>query len=368
MSKRIAIFHNFLDNIGGAEIVALTLARELHADLYTTNIHRKNIAKMGFTDVLPRIHSIGSVPTKAPWKQQAAFYRFRRLNLKGEYDFFIIAGDWAMSAAVNNKPNMWYVHSPLNQLWAFKQYVQKELIPLWKVPFFEVWVHINRLLSRRYAHHVQTWVCNSQNTRKRILKYYHKDAIVIHPPIYTKNYFSHSTKNYWLSVNRILHTKRIDMQMKAFAQLPQERLIIVGSYEKGVQPFEEYKNYIKSIKPKNVIIQSWVNAAQLKKRYAECKGFITTARDEDFGMAPVEAMASGKPVIAADEGGYKETIIHGETGVLIPNITPKKLAQCVNELSQQLKKHPHRYEHACRQRATSFDTKRFIQHIKRLLK
>ena len=78
---KIAIFHNYLDNIGGAEIVGLTLAREFNADVYTTNIDKEKINKMGFSDVIPRIFSIGTVPINAPFKQQFSLWKFRKLNL-----------------------------------------------------------------------------------------------------------------------------------------------------------------------------------------------------------------------------------------------------------------------------------------------
>ena len=71
---KIAVFHNFLDNIGGAEMVSLTLARELNADIYTTNVDREKIEKMGFTDVTQRIFSVGKVPVNAPWRQQLALW------------------------------------------------------------------------------------------------------------------------------------------------------------------------------------------------------------------------------------------------------------------------------------------------------
>ena len=77
--KKIAVFNHFLDNIGGAEIVTLILARELAADVYTTNIDREKIKKMGFEDILPRIYSIGKVPINPPFKQQMAFLKFRFL-------------------------------------------------------------------------------------------------------------------------------------------------------------------------------------------------------------------------------------------------------------------------------------------------
>ena len=78
--------------------------------------------------------------------------------------------------------------------------------------------------------------------------------------------------------------------------------MVSKSYEKS-RHFQAYANHIKKIKPSNVKILSWVDQEQLIDLYSSCKGFITTAKDEDFGLTPIEAMASGKPVIAANEGG-----------------------------------------------------------------
>ena len=97
---RIAVLHSFMDNIGGAERVCLTLARELDADLITTNIDQEKISRMGFHDL--RIRSIGKVPINAPTRQQLCFQRFKKLNLKSEYDFFIIGGEWATTAIKNS--------------------------------------------------------------------------------------------------------------------------------------------------------------------------------------------------------------------------------------------------------------------------
>ena len=359
---KIAIFHNFMDNIGGAEIVTLTLARELGADIYTTNIDTSKISKMGFSDILPRIYSIGKLPKNAPFRQQLALWKFRKLNLGNKYNHYIISGDWAMSGAVNNKPNIWYVHSPLNELWQFKNYIKKELLSWWKRPLYEIWVWFNRKLTLKYSRSVGTFVCNSKNTQERIKRFYNKDAEIIYPPIDTKQYYCSSPKNYWLSVNRLLPNKRIDMQMGAFAKLPDEKLIIVGSYEKDVAQFEEYKKYLENIKPENVLILNWVDEKQLKKLYSECNGFITTSRDEDFGMAPIEAMASGKVVIAPNEGGYRESVTK-DTGILIDNIDEIKLSEAIRRLSNNTKK----YKDECIKRASEFDISIFIIKIKSVI-
>ena len=79
---KIAIFQNFLDNIGGQEIVGLIMARELDADIYTTNIDKEKIKKMGFSDV--RIKSIGKVPNNEPKRLLSTLKKFRKLNLKGK--------------------------------------------------------------------------------------------------------------------------------------------------------------------------------------------------------------------------------------------------------------------------------------------
>lgn len=362
---KIAVFHNYLDNIGGAEIVALTLARELEADVYTTNVDAEKIRRMGFADVAPRIISIGRLPKKAPFRQQLAFWRFRRLNLRGRYDFFIIAGDWAMSGAVNNRPNLWYAHSPLNELWEFRDFIRKNILSRWKIAPYDLWVWFNQKLTLRYARSIDYWVANSENTRRRIKKFYGRDATVINPPIDTTAYRWEGPHDYWLSVNRLITHKRIDVQVKAFQNLPDEKLLIVGSYEEGVDQFESYKRYIEELKPTNVEIIHWVDDEKLKELYAGCRGFITTAKDEDFGMTVIEAMAAGKPVIAAAEGGYLETVTP-ETGRLIENIDAKKLKSAITGIAALLKKDPRHYRESCLKRAASYDTARFREKILRL--
>ncbi|MCU0680638.1 MAG: glycosyltransferase [Planctomycetes bacterium] len=366
---KIAVFHNFMDNIGGAEIVSLTLTRELNACLYTTNIDIEKIKQMGFGDVVSRIYSIGKIPKKAPFRHQIAFWKFRRLNLKNKFDFYIISGDWAMSGAVNNHPNLWYIHSPLNELWQFKDYVRENLMSVWKRPFFDLWVWFNRKLSLKYSKKVDNWVCNSKNTKERINKFYRKEAKIIYPPIDTEGCpVGNMSGDYWLSVNRLVNHKRIEMQLNAFLRLPNEKLIIVGSYEEKVEHFEQYKNLLEKIKPPNVTFIHWADSNLLKKLYLECRGFITTAIDEDFGMTVVEAMAYGKPIIAPNTGGYKESVISGETGFLIDGINEDKIKEAVINISNILKNNPLMYTDKSRLQAKKFDKKVFVSQIKEIVK
>jgi len=354
---KIAVFHNYMDNIGGAERVGLTLAREFKADFYSTNINHEAIKKLGFSNI--NMKSIGKVPINPPLKQQVSLIRFRYFKPKKEYDYYIIDGDWAMSGSVKNKPNLWYVHSPIREIWDLYEYTRKNNVPWFGRPIFDLWVKYNRYLNRKYIKHVDKIACNSINTQNRIKKYLKREAVVINPPIETEHFHYKKTGDYWLSVNRLITHKRVDLQMKAFAKMPEEKLIVVGCYEKS-RHFQAYSNYIKRIKPNNVVLLKSAPFDELVALYANCKGFITTSHDEDFGMTPVEAMASGKPVIAPNEGGYKETVIDGETGVLIDYINVDKLVSAVKEVG----KNPESYKVACLKQAKKFDTKVFIEKIK----
>jgi len=360
MTPRIAIFHNFMDNIGGAEIVGLTLARELDADFYTTNIDPHKIKKMGFADV--RLISIGRIPINAPYRQQAALMRFRFLRLGKKYDLYIIDGDWAMSGAVNNKPNIWYVHSPIREIWDLYEYTRRNTVKKTFRLAFDAWVSCNRSLNLSYVRHVNTIVCNSENTAGRVRRYLGRDSSVIHPPVETADFRFGQTGDYWLAVNRLITHKRIEIQLDAFRQMPEEKLVIVGSYEKSSH-FTDYVKHIRQIKPSNVEILHWVDRNRLIELYADCKGFLTTSRDEDFGMTAVEAMASGKPVIAPREGGYAESVIDGVTGKLIEDMDAGKLAEAVRQLSGKAGE----YREAAIRQASVFDIKVFMEKIKRAI-
>ncbi len=359
---KVAIFHNYMDNIGGAEVVSLVLAQELGADIYTTNADYTKIKKMGFSG--DNVHSIGSIPINAPFRQQLALYKFSALKLTG-YDFYIIAGDWAVSAVNHHRPNLWCAHSPIREIWDLYTYTRNRNVPPHTRWIFDSWVYLNRFLTRRYVKKINVIVSSSITTQKRVKKYLGRDTEVVYPPLFlSKDKLTKKIKpgGYWLSVNRLIDHKRVDMQMKAFSQLPDEKLIVVGCSEQS-KHFKEYRSYIKRIKPSNVKIFSWVSNEKLMELYAGCKGFITTSKDEDFGLTPVEAMAFGKPVIAPYEGGYRETIT-SKTGILIDDINETKLLAAIKKMNAQLEKKPNRYEKECLKQAKKFSTSIFINKIK----
>lgn len=363
---KIAIFHQFLDNIGGAEKVVLTLAHKLNCDVFTTNIDKEKIAKMGFSSVLERIHSLGKVPLRPPLRQQMAFYFFSKLKLKN-YDFYIIGGDWAIAAAKYNHPNLWYTHSGLNEIWGFQKEIEENILKAWQIIPYRIWIKFLRKKIKHYVKFVDKIVSNSLNTKEKIKEYYQREAQVIYPPIETSLFFFKPHRNYWLSVNRLIKHKRIEIQLETLRLLPEEKLIIVGSYERGVPHMEEYKNYLIKTKPPNVEIKHWVDENELKNLYAYSKGLLATSLNEDFGMNAVEAMACGKPVIAPQSGGYKESVINGKTGILVKELNPQEFVKAINEVNKNLNNNPLFYRENCIDQAKMFGVDVFIKKIKELI-
>ncbi|MCC6931930.1 MAG: glycosyltransferase [Deltaproteobacteria bacterium] len=349
---KLAVLHNFMDNIGGAEVVGLIMAREFDADVYSTVFNEEKIKKMGFS---PRCYPIGWIPVNAPFRQQLALARFRYLNLNKKYDYYIIDGDWAVGGAVKNAPSLWWAHSPIREIWDLYEYTRQNSVSPHSHFIFDAWVRFNRMLTSDYVKKVTKLTCSSKNARNRIWKYLHREARVIYPPVETDKYYNNAPGNYWLSVNRLVSHKRVMMQLEAFRKLPHEKLIVVGSYEQS-RHFLQYAQSIFATKPENVEIKSWVDASELRELYANCRGLITTAIDEDFGLTPVEAMASGKPVIAAAEGGYLETIIDGKTGFLIDDINAIKLREAIISL-----KRPEDFRNDCIAQAQNFSTAKFVK-------
>jgi glycosyltransferase involved in cell wall biosynthesis len=162
-------------------------------------------------------------------------------------------------------------------------------------------------------------------------------------------------------VNRIYPEKRISLQFEVFRELPEERLVVVGGYAEGDHSSGYYKKLARDI-PENVEMRGAVVEAELIDLYARCKGLICTAVGEDFGLTPVEAMASGKPVVAVNEGGFQETIVHGKTGMLV-RADGDELKRAVKEVASG----PERYKDACMERAKEFDTQVFLERIRRLI-
>jgi len=354
---RLAVFVDYIGAIGGGERVALTLARALGGDVITTDVNLNSVDRLGFADV--PIVSLGRTVGVPPLKQISASAIFGRCDISKDYDCFIFTGNWCLSAAKRHNPNLWYCYSPVRAFYDLEEAViSRQPNPVLK-GLAAIWINFHRRFDQRSVKSVERIVAISLNVQRRVEEAYGRPSTLVYPPVDFEKYRFEESGDFWLSVNRIYPEKRIELQFEAFRKIPEERLVVVGGYSKGDLASLYCRRLVETI-PENVEMKGEVSEEKLIDLYARCKGLICTAIDEDFGLTPIEAMASGKPVIAVKEGGFLESIVDGVTGRLVE---PKadRIAEAVREISEE---GGLSFRDACRERARDFGEERFLRQIR----
>jgi len=349
---RVAILHDHLSFIGGGERTVMTLAKAIAADVYVTDLDPGLPGRMGFPDV--RVKEIAKVPDTPILRQNHQAKAFSELELSG-YDAYVLSGNWAVFAAKRHTPNLWYCHTPVRVFYDLREQLLGDLSAP-KRAVARRWI---AKMQRKYegaVASVQRIVANSRNVQGRIDRYLHRKADVVNPPVKTSRYHFERIGDFWLSVNRLSHEKRLGLQVEMFRRLPEEKLVVAGGPQVGV----DANRFVRSLRPPgNVRFLGEVDEVKLVELYATCKGFVATSEDEDFGLTPIEAMASGKAVLAVDEGGYRESVVHGETGWLLPS-KPEAFADKIKSLRigeiEAMKD-------GCVARAAQFDESKFIERM-----
>ena len=334
----------------------MMLARAFKGDIITTDVDSEAIRNLGYEDV--NIRSLGKTIKYPPLKQIAASLMFARCDFSDEYDFFIFSGNWAHYAARKHRPNLWYCHTPVRVFYDLKEVAISGQPNMLLKHAASAWIECHKWFDQRSIEHIDKIVTNSQNVQKRIRDFYGRSSMVIYPPVDIRKFMFKEYGDFWLSVNRMYPEKRIDLQFDVFRSLPEEKLVVVGGYAAGDHAAKYHERLIKII-PENVVMRGTVSEQELIDLYARCKGLICTAVDEDFGLTPLEAMASGKPVVAVNEGGFKETVVHGKTGMLV-GAKRDELVKAIREVSRE----PAKYKEACMERAKEFDTEIFLERMK----
>ena len=296
-----------------------------------------------------------------PLRQIQATYKFSACDFRRQYDFFILSGNWAHYASRRHHPNLYYDHAHVRVFYDLRDETIRSLkSPLSRLAA-RAWIGLHSRLDRRSIAHVDRVVANSEFTAGRFKKYLGRDSVVVYPPVDTAKFHYAGDDGYWLSVNRLFPEKRIELQLEAFARMPDERLVIVGGSDRGDYS-NSYASDIKSKLPPNVKLLSSISEEELAGYYGHCRGLIATSKDEPFGMSAVEAMASGKPVVAVREGGYVETVIDGVTGYLV-DADIGEIVRAVKEVSRD----PLKYKYRCIEQAGKYDVGRFLEGMKALL-
>jgi glycosyltransferase involved in cell wall biosynthesis len=280
------------------------------------------------------------------------------LDLRG-YDLVISSDHGAMKGVLCDQDSIHicYCHTPWRQIWDLYR-TSLKIVPAPLRPFYALTAQYLREWDYLAAQRVDSFVTNSHNIAHRIKKVYRRDSTVIYPPVETcRGYLSGKTDDYYLSVGRLSHTKRLDIVIEACNRVGR-RLLIVGAGR------EEKR--LKALAGPTVEFLGQVSNAELFKLYANCRAFLFAA-DEDFGIVSVEAQSYGRPVIAYGHGGSLETVRvndpqgRPDTGILFPAQTADSMADGIRRfeliedqfIPEEIQKH-----------ARQFDTLLFEEHFR----
>jgi glycosyltransferase involved in cell wall biosynthesis len=358
MGKRIALIHDWLTGMRGGEKVLEVLCELFpQADLYTL-VHVPG-------KVSPLIESrriVTSYLQKIPGIAQR--YRHFLPLMPGaiesfnftDYDLMISTSHCVAKSAIPgpHTRHLSYCHTPMRYIWdQFGEYFSwQRANPAVALAMRAVRPWLQRW-DRRTAARVHTFYANSENVKERIHRLYHREAEVIYPPVDTE-YFAQSEAvgdretppPFYLIVSALAPYKRIDLAIEAFNRL-EKRLLIIGEGP-------DYQR-LRAIAKPNIHFSGWSSNDQLRWHYRRCQALIFPG-EEDFGIVPVEAMASGRPVVAYAKGGALETVVEGKTGVFFPAQSADSLLQALQRLDskewniKEIQQHAERFSRArCKQ-------------------
>ncbi len=322
---QIAITQANLTLYGGAEKVVLKIAQHYNATIYTAE-YNESTTFPEFKDL--DIVTIGSkrLGRLLPYGRvmQGLNYGMAFYNAKLD-DYDVINAHIAPSHWIRHKNDhvLWYCHTPLRDVYDLYSY-RLSLKKWYQKPAYMLGANAVKAIDKKMVKKIEYIFANSANVKNRIKRYYGRDAVVLNGGIDYENFDCRDDRKYFFYPSRISPNKRQDFAIRAFLEaknrLKGYQLIISGAVSQD-RAFQEYYEKIKKMVSNEPSIKILVNVSdsEQKELYSNATAVLYPPINEDYGLVPLEAMASGKPVIAVNEGGPKETIENGKTGFLVNN-------------------------------------------------
>jgi glycosyltransferase involved in cell wall biosynthesis len=316
---KIALVHDYLTQRGGAErVFELICQRFPEADIFTSLYDPQRTIDL--SDRLVKTTELQKIPGATKYfRLMAPFYyqAFRSLDLQ-DYDL-IISSSTSFAKSVRKRPDAYHIcfcHNVTRFLWDTQTYLREYGDYQNLYPMIEKIFRVMRQQDLQYSQEPDLYIANSSTVAKRINQIYKRDAMVINYPIDTSQFmFSEQKDDYYLASARMISYKRLDVIVEAFNWLGW-KLIITGD---GPE-----RDRLQSQAMKNIEFLGHVTDAERKHLMANAKSVIVAAL-EDYGLVPIEANASGTPVISYGAGGVLDTQVPGQTGLFFNRQTPEAL-------------------------------------------
>lgn len=355
---RVAIVHYWLVSMRGGEKVVEALC-DLYpeADIFTLvydesrvseKIKKHKVTSSFLQRVPGAVRHYQSLLPLMPFALEG-------LDLSG-YDL-IISSESGPAKGIIPPPNavhICYCHSPMRYLWdhyhfyrSTAGFASRLLMPI-LAPLLRSW-DVNTSLR------VDRFIANSHHVSGRIGKYYRRPATVIYPPVSVEDFaISAETDDFYLCAGQLIPYKRIDLAVRAFTKMGRN-LVVIGEGKELAQ--------LKRIAGPTITFLGRAPFSVLKEKMARCRALIFPG-EEDFGIVPVEVMASGRPIIAFGSGGALETVVHGQTGILFDEQSEQALIEAVEAFEAD--ESAFRPE-AIRAHAAQFSTKSFLTSMRSII-
>jgi len=337
---KLAIVHDWLTNMGGAEQVVINF-KEVYKDapIYTTFYNPNKLdEKLRNIDVrtshLQKKKMVENHKKYFPFMPMA----FEKFDLN-EYDV-VLSSSSSCAKGVLTKPgsiHICYCHTPMRYAWEKRDEYTAGMGKL-KKKLVEILLHYMRIWDLVSANRVDYFIANSTEVKKRIMKHYKRDAVVINPPVRCNLFnISETDGDYYFVLSRLVGYKRFDLAVQACKELG-KKLVVAGDGPER-EKLEKIANG-----DKNIIFLGRQPDEVVKKYMSECRALIFPG-EEDFGIVPVEAQSCGRPVIAFGKGGVLDSVIDGKTGVFFKEQTVQSVKEAIQKFEnmkfdkQEIRKH-----------------------------
>ncbi len=326
---RIAIVHDYLMQIGGAERVLRALLQLYPDAVCYIPVFNHRLLKSQFDgiDVVPSF--LQHFAHRFTYKLMLGLYpvAIEAYDLR-HYDV-VISSSSSFAKGVITTPDtihINYCHTPSRFIWRYHDYLneqdmsfQQRIIARSLIGRLRNWDYIA-------AQRVDYYIANSHNVSRRIQKHYHRTATVIYPPVEVERFHPEEANQgeYYLIVSRLLRYKRVDLAIAACKQL-NVPLIVIGDGP-------DMRRLRRMAGPKTKFL-GYVTDTEVTKAMAHCRALLLPG-EEDFGITSLEAMASGRAVIAYGRGGALETVTPGLTGLLFYEQAVDSMVECMQEFEK----------------------------------
>jgi glycosyltransferase involved in cell wall biosynthesis len=354
---RIALTHDYLDQYGGAERTVLAMCERFRrAPLYTSVYDERLMRRLGFAE--PPGPVVVSFMQRLPLRRRIPRYYFTWLYPQAFRSFDLAQYDVVLSSATfaakmltlrDRVIHVCYCYTPPRFLWGFDSDTAARAMPPHERPLAALARARLRRLDYDAAQRVNLFVASSETVAQRIRAAYGRASVVVYPPVETAR-FARDTRDdgFLLIVSRLNAYKRIDYIIDACNRTGMSLVVV------GTGPWE---GRLRARAGPTVRMTGPLLDADVERLMASCRAFVLPG-EEDFGIAAVEAMAAGKPVLALGRGGAVETVVDGVTGLLYDEPTAEAFLEAATRL-RAARWDPER----ARARARLFDKARFTERL-----